>query len=75
MKTNKFHNEGYLLRAQRIQEIDRMYYQPYQASCHKKVWQQHVYPVFGCSYRAFLRYLKTDTSSLADNGATASLKK
>ncbi len=69
------HSEGYLLRARRIQEIDRKYYQPYHDSCHRMVWQKYVLPVYGCNYRTFLRYLKTDTSGLPEDKATASLKK
>lgn len=66
MNKRSFHSEGYLLRAKRIQEIDKKYYQPYQDSCHKMVWQKYVYPEFGCGYRAFLRYLKVDTSGLPE---------
>ena len=69
------HSEGYLLRAKKIQEIDREYYQPYHDSCHRMVWKKYVYPVYGCNYRTFLLYLKADTSGLPDNNDTASLKK
>lgn len=50
--------EGYLLRAKRIQEIDRQHYEPYHDSCHKMVWRKYVYPVYGCSYGTFLKYLR-----------------
>ena len=60
------HSEGYLLRAQKIQEIDREHYQPYHDSCHRMVWKKYVYPVYGCNYRTFLLYLKADTSGLPE---------
>ena len=69
------HSEGYLLRAKKIQEIDREHYQPYHDSCHRMVWQKYIRPVYGCNYRTFLLYLKADTSGLPDNNDTASLKK
>ena len=60
------HSEGYLLRAKKIQEIDREHYQPYPDSCHRMVWKKYVYPVYGCNYRTFLLYLKADTSGLPE---------
>lgn len=41
-----------------IQAIDRRNYQPYHDSCHKRVWEKHVYPYYDISYRTYLRYLK-----------------
>lgn len=32
--------------------------EPYHDSCHKMVCRKYIYPVFGISYRTFLRYLK-----------------
>lgn len=53
-----YNSSGYLLRAKKIQEIDKAHYEPYHDSCHKMVWQRHIYPIYGYSYRTFLRYLK-----------------
>lgn len=67
-------SEGYLLRAKQIQEIDRLHYEPYQDSCYKMVWKKYIYPIYGCNYRTFLRYLKVDTSGLSE-GKDASERK
>lgn len=62
-----YNRKGYLLRAKKMQEIDRAYYEPYHDSCHKMVWRKHIYPVYGCSYRTFLKYLKAGSVPGADN--------
>ena len=42
---------------------------------YEMVWKKYIYPVYGCNYRTFLRYLKADISGLSGNSVTASLKK
>lgn len=69
------HGKGYILRASHIQTIDKMYYQPYHDHSHKVVWLKHVYPIYGCSYRTFLRYLKVDIGKVAHSAPGASAKK
>ncbi len=56
-----YNRKGYLLRAKKIQEIDREHYEPYHDSCHKMVWRTHIRPLYGCSYKTFLKYLKART--------------
>ena len=49
------HSDGYLLRAKQIQEIDRLHYEPYQDSCHKKPCQFFKHPIGTTHTPSFLR--------------------
>lgn len=53
-----YSKKGLEILIKNVQEIDRQHYEPYHDSCHKMVWRKYIYPVFGISYRTFLRYLK-----------------
>ena len=55
-----YNKKGYYRRVKEIQKIDRQYYQPYHANCHKMVWKMYIQNQFGIGYRTFLRYLKTE---------------
>lgn len=50
---------GYNIRAQRIRELTEQHFEPgRQDKCLKMVWRRHVQPVYGISYRAYLRYIR-----------------
>lgn len=53
-----YNRNGYFIRAARIQELTRQYYEPErQDRCYKWVWRKHIRPIYGIGYRAYLRYL------------------
>ena len=53
-----YNRKGYEIRARQIRKITSIYYEPEnQVKCYKQIWKRYIYPLFGISYRSYLRYL------------------
>lgn len=51
--------------ARTIQTLDKLYYERgNQQRCHKQIWRQHGYPLFGLGYGTYMKCLKTDVREI-----------
>lgn len=50
-----------------VQTLDRLFYEKgNHQRCHKQVWRQHGYSIFGVSYPTYMKWLKIDVRGIPD---------